>query len=504
MRFPRSSGILLHPTSLPGAFGSGDLGASSYHFVDWLITAGQSIWQMLPIGPIGISNSPYLSLSAFAGNPLLIDLHELADSGWLEQNELAISHNFPVNRVDFPKVKSFRMKVLEKAASNFFKSGNSESYRQYQKYCELEKSWLDDYAIFQVLDSKYRGAEWTSWDQSLIKRNKSALIKICEEYSPQIEFHKFTQWCFARQWRSLKKYANDRGVILIGDIPIFVAHHSADVWVQQGAFHLDKKGFPIVVAGVPPDYFSSKGQRWGNPIYRWKKIKEDKYKWWIERFRRTFELFDILRIDHFRGFESYWEIPAKEENAVKGRWIKGPSIDFFKTVQRKLGRLPIIAEDLGLITPEVHALREKLDFPGMKVLQFAFSGGPENNYLPHNFNQNCVVYTGTHDNDTTQGWYEKASDHERDFVRRYCRIDGKNVHWDMIKLSLQSTADMAIIPFQDVIGLGSESRMNFPGTREGNWEWRFTWDQIGPEPATKLLELNTLYGRSNPKRLNLI
>jgi 4-alpha-glucanotransferase len=504
MRFARSSGILLHPTSLPGAFGSGDLGASCYHFIDWLVTAGQSVWQMLPVGPIGITNSPYLSLSAFAGNPLLLDLQELVNHGWLEKKELSNSYDFPDLRVDYSKVKSVRMAILEKSAKNFFKSGDPEDHKQFETFCEIEKSWLNDYALFQVLDNKFKGTAWTSWDQNLSRRNKSALLNISEELSEQMRFHMFTQWCFVCQWRSLKKYANDRGIKLVGDIPIFVAHHSTDVWVQPKAYHLDKNGFPTVVAGVPPDYFSSTGQRWGNPIYRWKKMKTDNYNWWSERFRRTFELFDIMRIDHFRGFESYWEIQAEEKNAIKGRWVKGPDIDFFKKVQNKLGGLPIIAEDLGIITPKVHALREKLDFPGMKVLQFAFSGGPENNYLPHNYKQNCVVYTGTHDNDTTQGWYEKASNHERDFVRRYCITDGKNIHCDLIKLALQSAADIAIIPFQDVIGLGSEGRMNFPGTSKGNWEWRFTWDQVGPEPAKWLYDLSALFGRCNPEGLNLV
>jgi 4-alpha-glucanotransferase len=488
---------------LPGPFGSGDLGSSCYHFIDWLVTAGQSLWQMLPVGPIGLTNSPYLSLSAFAGNPLLIDLQELVSRGWLDKEELDGVHYLSNNRIDYVKVKSMRMMILEKASKCFFNSGISEELKEFEKYCAIEKSWLDDYALFQVLNDKFKGVTWTSWDRNLIKRNRSILNNFCQELSEQIIFHKFTQWCFNSQWRSLKKYANERGVRLVGDIPIFVAHHSTDVWVQPKVFYLDGNGYPLVVAGVPPDYFSSTGQRWGNPLYRWSKIKEDKYNWWIERFRRTFELFDIARIDHFRGFESYWEIPENEKNAVKGRWVKGPGIDFFKAVQRKLGKLPIIAEDLGLITPEVHALREKLDFPGMKVLQFAFSGGPENHYLPHNYENNCVVYTGTHDNDTTRGWYKKASEHERNFIRRYCRIDENNIHWEMIKLALESTADMSIIPFQDVIGLGSEGRMNFPGTHEGNWEWRFTWDQVGPEPANRLYELTALYRRCNPNRLNL-
>ena len=502
MRFPRSSGILLHPTSLPGQFGSGDLGAPAYHFVDWLVAAGQSLWQMLPLGPAGLANSPYMSHSAFAGSPLLIDLQELVSHDWLTQEDLCITQGLSAYRVDYSEVTAFRMRIIAKASDQFFKHGTSEDLKQYALYCAAEKSWLEDYALFQALNHEYGEQEWSSWNTDLAHREPNALKKASEELHDSITFHKFTQWCFARQWSLLKKYANDRNVILVGDIPIFVAYHSADVWAHPKEFHLDKDGMPTVVAGVPPDYFSKTGQRWGNPLYRWDVIKETKYRWWIERFRKTFALFDVLRIDHFRGFESYWEIPEGEETAEKGRWVKGPGEEFFKNVQRKLGTLPIIAEDLGIITMEVHTLREKLGFPGMKVLQFAFNSGPENAYLPHRYEPNCVVYTGTHDNDTTRGWYEKSSNHERDFVRRYCKTDGKEIQWDFIKLALESVAEIAIIPYQDVIGLGSEGRMNIPGTIEGNWEWRFTWDQVGTDSANRLYELTALYGRCNPDRLN--
>ncbi|MGA3286693.1 MAG: 4-alpha-glucanotransferase [Bacteroidota bacterium] len=504
MRFPRSSGILLHPTSLPGQFGSGDLGAPAYHFVDWLVAAGQSIWQMLPLGPAGLANSPYMSHSAFAGSPLLIDLQELVSHGWLTQEDLCITQGLSAYRVNYSEVTDFRMRMLAKASEQFFKQGTSEDMKQYVLYCAAEKSWLDDYALFQALNHKHGEQEWSSWDANLAHREPNALKKASEELHDSVAIHKFTQWCFARQWSLLKKYANDRNVIFVGDIPIFVAYHSADVWAHPKEFHLDKDGMPTVVAGVPPDYFSKTGQRWGNPLYRWDVIKETKYQWWIERFRKTFALFDVLRIDHFRGFETYWEIPEEEETAEKGRWVKGPGEEFFKNVQRKLGTLPIIAEDLGIITTEVHALREKLEFPGMKVLQFAFNSGPENAFLPHRYEPNCVVYTGTHDNDTTRGWYEKTSNHERDFVRRYCKTDGKEIQWDFIKLALESVADIAVIPYQDVIGLGSEGRMNIPGTIEGNWEWRFTWDQVGTDSANRLYELTALYGRCNPDRLNLL
>lgn len=495
MKFSRCSGILLHPTSLPGPFGSGDLGAASYHFVDWLVSAGQSVWQMLPIGPVGVCNSPYLSLSAFAGNPLLIDLQELSSKGWLTSGELENLPHFPSNRIDYKQVASFRMEILRKAAGRFFIQKDKESYNKFEEFCNKEKSWLDDYAIFRVLDSKYKNEEWASWDQKLDNRTSSTMNKIMQEYSQEIQFHKFTQWCFHYQWKSLKEYANARGIKLFGDIPIFVSYHSVDVWTNPYEYFLDDEGRPTVVAGVPPDYFSKTGQRWGNPIYRWEKMKTNNYKWWVERFRKSLELFDIIRLDHFRGFESYWEIPSNEENAIRGKWVKGPGLHFFKTIEKQLSDLPIIAEDLGLITPKVHELRNKLGFPGMKVLQFAFAEGSDNPYLPHNYEKNSVVYTGTHDNDTTCGWYSKASEHERRHLKEYCQTDDSEVNWALIRLALQSVADIAIIPFQDVLGLGSEARMNLPGTDEGNWEWRFTWEQVGPEPAKKLRDLSVMFGR---------
>jgi 4-alpha-glucanotransferase len=503
MRFTRSSGILLHPTSLPGPFGSGDFGAPSYHFIDWLSKAGQSLWQMLPLGPIGWANSPYMSLSAFAGNPLLIDLYGLVSNGWLLQNELDDTLFKIHNSINYQEVIPFRMNMLVKAFNNFVNQSNTDFQSQYITYCMREKFWLDDYALFQALNKKYGGEEWTSWEHDIAKRDPNAIIKATEELKEHIEFHKFTQWCFDSQWKKIKSYALAHGIKIIGDIPIFVSQHSSDVWSNPQMFELDNDGVPKLVAGVPPDYFSESGQRWGNPLYRWDIMKQDNYRWWIGRFRKALEMFDIVRIDHFRGFESYWEIPETEETAKIGKWKKGPGAVFFKTVKEVLGTLPIIAEDLGIITPEVTALREKLNFPGMKVLQFAFTGGPENLFLPHNFERNSVVYTGTHDNDTTYGWYANATDHERDFVRRYCKTDGHEIHWDLIKLALQSPANVAVIPFQDVIGLGSEGRMNFPGTIEGNWEWRFTWDQVGPEPAERLYELSALYGRFSSNRLNL-
>jgi 4-alpha-glucanotransferase len=504
MKFPRSSGILLHPTSLPGSFGSGDLGAAAYEFIDWLSSAGQSLWQMLPIGPAGMANSPYMSLSAFAGSPLLIDLRELAESGWLTPEDLGGISGFSQRRVEYARVAQTRAIALAKAAKNFFQKRTGEQCHQFEEYCEAEKGWLEDYSLFQALNSQRGGKLWVTWDRDLVRRKGPALKKTAKELREQIDFHKFVQWCFARQWNAVKEYARERNVRLVGDIPIFVAHHSADVWANQEAFFLDENGMPTVVAGVPPDYFSEDGQRWGNPLYRWNVMKRQGYAWWIERFRRTFALFDILRIDHFRGFEGYWEIPASEKTARRGRWVKGPGEELFREIKKNLGALPIIAEDLGLITPEVTALRKKFNFPGMKVLQFAFMDSPDDKFLPHNYESNYVVFTGTHDNDTTRGWYEKASERERDFVRRYCKTDGHEIQWDLIKLALQSVADIAMIPLQDIIGLGAEGRMNYPGTVEGNWEWRFTADQIAPWATGRLYEMTALSGRCKPDKLELL
>ncbi len=504
MKFPRSSGILLHPTSLPGPAGSGDLGSAAYEFIDWLCSAGQSLWQMLPIGPAGMANSPYMSFSAFAGSSLLIDLSELVSRGWLIAEDVNNISGLSQHRVDYQGVADVREKMLAKAAINFLQKRSGEDRDQFEEYCNVERGWLEDYALFQALNHQYGRKLWVTWDKDLVRRKAPAIKKASKELHDQVELHKFIQWCFARQWKKMKKYASDRGVRLVGDIPIFVAHHSADVWSNQEAFSLDENGMPTVVAGVPPDYFSEDGQRWGNPLYRWNVMKQQKYRWWIERFRRTFALFDIVRIDHFRGFEGYWEIPASEKTARIGRWVKGPGGELFKEIKSALGAMPIIAEDLGVITPEVRALRKKFNFPGMKVLQFAFMAGPEDSFLPHNYESNYVVFTGTHDNDTTRGWYEKASEHEKDFVRRYCRTDGREIQWDLIRLALQSVADIAMIPLQDIIGLGSEGRMNYPGTVEGNWEWRFTADQIAPWATSRLYEMTALAGRCKPDKLQLL
>jgi 4-alpha-glucanotransferase len=503
MRFSRSSGILLHPTSLPGPHGSGDLGAAAYHFIDWLVLAGQHLWQMLPLGPCGIGNSPYMCLSAFAGNPLLIDLQELVNRGWLDQARLGEANGFSPHRVDSSGVNPYRMTLLRFASDSFLSRQTPSEKLDFELFCDSHKNWLDDYSLFCSLNDKFDGQLWTRWDADVANRKPSSLEIAKVELQDGIQFHKFTQWCFFRQWSSLKKYANEHGVKIIGDLPMFVAHHSSDVWGNPGEFYLDSNGNPTAVAGVPPDYFSKTGQRWGNPLYRWDVIRSRKFKWWIDRFKSIFEMCDIVRIDHFRGFVACWEIPAKEETAVKGRWVEGPGEELFSALVKKLVRLPIIAEDLGYITADVAKLREDLGFPGMKVLQFAFGGGVENPFLPHNYSSNSVVYTGTHDNDTTIGWYRSSTERERDFVRRYMNVNGEEIHRDFVKLALRSVADLAILPFQDVLGLGSEHRMNLPGTTQGNWEWRFTWDMVQPHLAIDLFETTALSARCNPEKLGL-
>lgn len=503
MRFPRSAGILLHLTSLPGPYGNGDLGPSAYHFVDWLVTAGQRLWQMLPLGPGGLANSPYMALSAFAGNPLVVDLDDLKRHGWLTESDLAVRPSFTEQKVDFAASIPFRLQALRTASRRFFSASTAADRSSFETFCKDQRSWLDEYALFQALNEVHGGGLWTAWPAPLVKRETAALRQARKDHAELVQHHQFVQWCFRRQWDALKKYANSRQVQLVGDIPIFVAPHSSDVWSHQDLFHLDASGNPTVVAGVPPDYFSVTGQRWGNPLYRWNVMRQQKFKWWVERFRATLALFDIVRVDHFRGFEAYWEIPATEKTAVKGRWVKAPGQELFAALRKQLKVLPIIAEDLGVITPEVTALRDGFELPGMKVLQFAFAGGPENAFLPHNYGPHCVVYTGTHDNDTTTGWDRTATDHEREFARRYLGVTGPSMTRALVRAALNSVADMAIVPFQDVLELGSEHRMNLPGTTNGNWEWRFSWSIVGPQHADGLYEWTALARRCPPDRLTL-
>lgn len=496
MKFDRAAGILLHPTCLPGAHGSGDLGAAAYRFVDWLVQAGQSLWQILPLGPTGLGNSPYMSPSAFAGNALLIDLEELAERGWLHADELTPDAAFDAPRIDFARVVPWRTSRLELAAARFAVTADGTDRDAFAAFRDRHASWLDDYALFMALCDERPGRSWCDWDAGLAQRDPAALREATRRVGVRIAFHAFCQWRFFEQWARLKAYANTRGIRIIGDAPIFVSHQSADVWARPALFELDARGEPSVVAGVPPDYFSATGQRWGNPLYRWHAHADTGYAWWIERVRHAFELVDILRIDHFRGFAKYWEIAATEPTAVHGQWRSGPGAAIFKAITQALGPLPIIAEDLGLITPDVIALRQRFGLPGMLVLQFAFDGKSDNLYLPHNHRPDSVVYTGTHDNDTTVGWWSKASASERTHAAAYLDTDGAQIHWTLIRAALASVASGAIIPLQDVIGLGSDSRMNLPGQADGHWAWRFDSAQLRDADAFRLAALSRLYGRS--------
>ncbi|MBE2244358.1 MAG: 4-alpha-glucanotransferase [Burkholderiaceae bacterium] len=495
MKSDRAAGILLHPTCLPGAHGAGDFGAAAYRFVDWLASAGQSRWQVLPLGPTGLGNSPYMSPSAFAGNPLLIDLEELAQRGWLDAGELQPETAFDTRRVDFERVIPWRTSRLELAARRFAADATGAEREAFDAFCGRNALWLDDYALFMAMADSRPGCSWCAWDAGLARRDPAALREARAAHAERVDFHAFCQWRFFEQWQRLKAYANARGIRIIGDAPIFLAHQSAEVWARPELFELDERGESTVVAGVPPDYFSATGQRWGNPLYRWPAHAAEGYAWWTARIRHACELADIVRIDHFRGFAGYWEIDAAEPTAIRGRWRPGPGAALFDAIEQALGPLPIIAEDLGLITPDVVALRKRFGLPGMLVLQFAFDGKSDNPYLPHNHHADSVVYTGTHDNDTTAGWWQHASDAERAQARAYLDTDDARMPWTLVRAALASVASTAVIPLQDVLGLGSAARMNLPGQPEGNWVWRFEPAQLQAARAAQLAGLSRLYGR---------
>lgn len=498
MKLSRRSGILLHPTSLPSPFGSGDFGKSAYYFVDWLKSARQTLWQTLPLVEISVGNSPYMSPSAFAGNVLLIDLEALVEQGLLSQKDIALDKPFHEYRVDYPLVSAFRLSRLRLAAENFFKNASPSDFVTFTRFCDKNEAWLEDYALFKTLNELYVGvqAQWANWPQQLAKRDSETLKKAKDTYRKEIDFWKFCQWIFANQCAKLKKYANDNGIELIGDIPIFLSFNSADVWAHPELFLLDQKNNPMAVAGVPPDKFSETGQRWGNPLYNWEEMRKDQYDWWCRRMVHILTRFDYVRLDHFRGFEAYWEIPAKDPDAMNGKWQKGPGPFFFSALRKKLGALNIIAEDLGVITDDVIQLRKAFDLPGMRILQFAFDKNPKNLYLPHNYEIDSVAYTGTHDNNTTVGWWQEISEEERDYVRRYLSIDGHWIHWDLIRAASASIASFAIFPMQDILGLDASARMNLPGTATGSWEWRFSWSQVESWHANYLAEITQLYGRA--------
>lgn len=509
MRFTRSSGLLLHLTSLPGRFGIGDLGAEAYRFVDFLAAGKQSLWQILPLGPTsdGNAHSPYVALSAFAGNPFLINLEMLVADGLLPKSVLTALPPLPEGVADYASASACKFPALRMVAELFTQEASDALQSEFNGFCDRQRWWLADYALFMALRAEFRDASWHTWASELARREPSALDLWGRQLSREIHFHKLLQFFFFSQWHRLKTYANQCGVKIVGDIPIYVGFDSAEVWAHPELFDLQSDTYtPRVVAGVPPDYFSETGQRWGNPLYRWRDGQGQSipavYDWWVQRFRSTFELVDIVRVDHFRGFEAYWAIPAEEKTAINGQWLPGPGAQLFQTVQTALDELPVIAEDLGIITPEVDALRSQFGFPGMKVLQFAFGGDAHNPYLPHNYaDPGCVVYTGTHDNDTTRGWFAAASPECQAHVLRYLgRSDAAELHWEIMRSAWSSVAMLAIAPFQDVLGLGSEGRMNIPGQPKGNWCWRYRPDSLKPELSMRLAELTSLYGRDQTEK----
>jgi 4-alpha-glucanotransferase len=490
------SGILLHPSSLPGPDGIGDIGPEAYEWVNFLVQSGCNLWQLLPLGPTGYGDSPYQCFSAFAGNPFLISSTLLIDEGLLLLEDLQDRPDFSTESVDFGPVIQWKLKLLDRAYNNFVQKQPEEITEKFQQFINQEQDWLFDFALFMAIKEVNGGLSWDYWDDGLRKRDRKALKNFQDENKTLIESHMFKQFLFFTQWTGLKNYANDQGIKIIGDIPIFISFDSSDAWSNPELFYFDEDFKPTVVAGVPPDYFSATGQLWGNPLYRWEVHKQDRYKWWLKRINSTLKLFDFIRLDHFRGFVNYWEVPAGNETAEIGQWLPGPGADFFEVMQNELGVLPIIAEDLGEISTDVYKLRDQFDLPGMKILQFAFSSDPEDPFLPHNYPVNCVAYTGTHDNDTVLGWYQSAPVEEKDFCRRYLARSGENISWDLIRAVWSSVAKITIAPLQDFLGLGTEARMNYPGRPSGNWSWRVLPHQINSELAQRINEINFLYSRS--------
>ena len=502
MPFQRSSGILLHPSSLPSRGGIGDFGPAAYQFIDFLAAARQKMWQVLPLGPTGMGNSPYSSTSAFAGNPLLVSLELLAQTGWIGADRLS-QLPAPNERVDFAAVQAIKMPLLREAARNFLKNASAEDRERFGRFCAENRNWLDGFVLFDVLRQRHNATSWSSWPRELERRDPVVLEKLRKEAGEELEIERVIQFAFFEQWNALRQACHAKGIHIVGDIAIFVSYDSADVWTHPDIFYLKADRQPEFVAGVPPDAFSKTGQRWGNPVYRWEVLKSRGYDWWVERIRGALKTCDILRLDHFRGFEQYWQIPAGHPTAEHGRWVPGPGDDLFHALRQHLGELPFIAEDLGHITPEVHALRERLNIPGMKVLQFGFSDPGAHMYLPHRYDANSVVYTGTHDNDTTVGWWRNhASEAERAAASAYLggASDGQNhwsgIHWSLMRAAATSVASLCLVPMQDALGLGSEARMNIPSHADGNWGWRLLANQLTPELAKQLAELTVVTDRA--------
>lgn len=498
MKYKRAAGILLHPTSLPGRFGIGDLGPNSFRFIDFLEAAGQTLWQVFPLGPTGYGDSPYQCFSAFAGNPLLISPESLFEEELLDELHISNVPSFDNTNIDFGMVIEYKGQLLKKAFHVFKKKRGKDVKEAFEEFCTEQAEWLDDYSLFMAVKDFHGGELWTQWNEDIALRKKGAVSKWTQKLEDDVMYHKFLQFKFFSQWKKVKEYANSKNIKIIGDLPIFIAYDSADLWANKNLFSVDETGKLLTVAGVPPDYFSKTGQLWGNPLYRWDEMEKDEFLWWRKRISSLLELVDIIRIDHFRGFEAYWEIPGDAPTAETGEWVKAPGHKFFATVQKYLGDVPIIAEDLGVITKEVVELRDAFDFPGIKIMQFAFGTGMEKKFLPHNYIQNCVVHTGSHDNDTTRGYFDSAKTQDNDiysFAQKYLNYQGNDIVFELIRTAYASVANMAIIPMQDVLNLGTEARMNFPGKLGGNWCWRFKWSQVSPDLARIYKQLTELYER---------
>ncbi len=497
----RKSGILLHPTSLPGSWGIGEIGPEACRFADTLHEMGQHLWQILPMGPTSYGDSPYQALSTFAGNHLLISFDLLVQDGLLSESRLARFPKFDPSKIDYGPVIIERMKVLQTVCRSFERCATDRMKREFQQFCRRQARWLDDYALYMAIKDSQNGKPWIKWPRALAGRKPEAMNEAVKKFKTSIRNVKILQFIFHDQWRRLKTYCHRKNIKIIGDIPIFVAHDSADVWAHPDLYYLDGRGNLTVQAGVPPDYFSATGQLWGNPLYRWDVHAQSNYAWWAARLQHIFQMVDVVRIDHFRGFEAYWEVAGDAETAISGQWVKGPNHGLFDSLLQQLGPLPIIAEDLGVITPEVEKLRDDFGFPGMRILQFAFGNDPQaENFRPHNFPASCVVYTGTHDNDTTVGWFhskpdesstrtQQDIDEERRRILDYVHTDGSQIHWDMISLAAHSRANTAVVPLQDVLGLDSSARMNRPGIAGGNWGWRFHWEQLTPAIIRRMRDI---------------
>ncbi len=490
----RSAGILLHPTSLPGPYGIGDLGPQARRWVDFLSDTGTGLWQVLPLGPTGYGDSPYQCFSAIAGNPYLISPDDLLEEELIHVNDLKNLPEFRTSAVDYGDVIYWKLDLLHRSYEHFRYAGKNV-HKEAGLFYKEQEDWLDDFALFMALKEFHGGQPWAAWPDEYRDRDPGALESFKEEHIYAIQRQKYYQFLFYKQWNKLKGYANRKGIKIIGDIPIFIAHDSADAWTHRELLYIGPDGKLTVVAGVPPDYFSETGQLWGNPLYRWDVHEKEDFQWWIKRLKSVFSLVDIVRLDHFRAFADYWEIPAGEETAIHGRWVDGPGAKFLTRIQEEFGDLPIIAEDLGEISPEVFKLRDQFNLPGMKILVFAFDSGEANEFLPHHYPENCVVYTGTHDNDTAVGWFNRIGDGERTFAQRYLKTSGEDIAWDLITAAWSSRAVFSIAPLQDLLSLDNQARMNYPGNPQGNWVWRFSESDLSSGLQNRLLDINYLYGR---------